>query len=384
MDYSEHKVFRLGDFEQANIKQHWEILEDKGFTVAAISPINAKNNTCNSPFWIPDPWVSTKVSGGGFEKRISRAIKQAVNDNAKEKLSFSTTMALIEALVTKSKLSSIKVYVREIFNAVIKRQHWSKSIILDRMMSDVFISLWRKNKPDFSVLFLNGGAHIQHHYMFNSRAYEGAAKNPPWYIRQNLDPLFEILDLYDSVLHDLLQLPNTRLMISVGMRQIPYQEKTYYWRLKDHADFLKKIGIRYKKVLPRMTRDFLIEFDSFADASIAEKILSNIYIKNNGDKVFGEIDNRGLSIFLTLTYPFDIDLNMLIVVHENMILKFIDEVVFVAIKNGHHDQQGYFLDTEDVSGNVIKPFEIKNIFSKIMAHFGINKKNALDNSNAQF
>ena len=89
LTFNEHGIFRLGDMEGSGIKQHWEILEDRGYTVAAISPINASNNTKNSPFWMPDPWVDTKISGNGFIRRFSKAIKQAVNDNSQEKLSYS-------------------------------------------------------------------------------------------------------------------------------------------------------------------------------------------------------------------------------------------------------------------------------------------------------
>ena len=61
LTFNEHKIFRLGDIGIRGLRQHWEILEDKGFSVAAISPINASNNTKNSPFWIPDPWVETQI-----------------------------------------------------------------------------------------------------------------------------------------------------------------------------------------------------------------------------------------------------------------------------------------------------------------------------------
>ena len=379
LPYSDHGVFRLGDFGQVNIKQHWEIIEQEGFSVAAISPINAVNNTSNSPFWIPDPWLDTKVSGGGFERRISSALKQAVNDNANKKLSFSTTFALIEALITRGKLSSLGAYIKGLFNALIKRRHWSKALILDRLISDIFISLWLKNQPDFSVMFLNSGAHIQHHYMFNSEAYKGHARNPDWYVKKGLDPLLDILELYDKILEDLLKIPNTRLMISVGMRQIPYEKNTYYWRLKNHTDFLKKLGISFRSVLPRMTRDFLIEFNSKHDALAAEKVLSSLCL-NDGEKIFGEIDNRGLDIFVTLTYPNEISSSMSLVYKDIKIMNFKSEVVFVAIKNGHHDQQGYFLDNGLLSGEVPEDFEIKHIFSMVMKHFNINRINSLDST----
>ena len=199
LTFNEHGVFRLGDMEGSGLKQHWEILEDRGYTVAAISPINASNNTKNSPFWMPDPWVDTKISGNGFIRRFSKAIKQAVNDNSEEKLNFSSIVAIVEGLITKSKISSWSIYISSLIGAMSK-QHWSKAIFLDRLLADIFISLWKKHQPDFSVLFLNSGAHIQHHYMCSSKAYKGTAVNPDWYISKDKDPLLEILEMYDSVL----------------------------------------------------------------------------------------------------------------------------------------------------------------------------------------
>jgi len=181
LSYKEHGVYRLGDMEKSKFRQHWEILEERGYSVAAVSPINASNKTSNSPFWIPDPWVDTKISGKGFVERIAKAVKQAVNDNSQEKLEVKSIVALLEALLTKSQLTSWPQYMISLFG-VLKKQHWSKAIILDRLLADIFISLWKKHEPDFSVLFLNSGAHIQHHYMCNAKPYVRNAKNPSWYV----------------------------------------------------------------------------------------------------------------------------------------------------------------------------------------------------------
>ena len=123
LTYIEHGIFRLGDIEGSGLKQHWEILENQGYTVAAISPINGSNNTSKSAFWIPDPWVNTKISGKGFIKRIAKAIKQAVNDNSQEKLSYTSMIAIIEGLLTKSQLSSWPRYLSSFLGAL-KKQHW--------------------------------------------------------------------------------------------------------------------------------------------------------------------------------------------------------------------------------------------------------------------
>ena len=41
---------------------------------------------------------------------------------------------------------------------------------------------FNKKSPDFSSVFFNAGAHIQHHYYLNSRYVENLPKNPDWYI----------------------------------------------------------------------------------------------------------------------------------------------------------------------------------------------------------
>lgn len=375
LDYSEHNVFRLGDMEASGIKQHWEILEERGLTVAAISPINGANNTRKSPFWIPDPWVDTKISGDGFSHRIAKAVRQAVNDNAQEKLNIDTVLAVLEGLLTKTQLSSWKTYLKGVAGAL-NKQHWSKAIVLDRLLADVFIALWKRHRPDFSVLFLNAGAHIQHHYMCSSPAYAGKAKNPGWYIPEGKDPLLEILELYDTILGDLSALPDTRLMISVGMQQVPYEKVSYYWRLKEHGRFLKKIGIEHLRVQPRMTRDFLVEFESEEDCAVAESKLRNI-TSRDGVNIFGEVDNRGKDIFVTLTYPDEINKDFSIKLEGKEYTGFFDDVVFVAIKNGHHDTIGYFIDTQLKPGELEQDFALKKLFGMVMQHFNVELENSI-------
>jgi hypothetical protein len=367
LDYSDHKVFRLGDIESSSVKQHWELLEEKGFSVAALSPINGANRTKNSPFWIPDPWVDTKISGSGFIERIAKAVAQAVNDNAQEKLDASTFIAILEGLLTKTQLSSWPQYISGVFGAV-KKQHWSKAIVLDRLLADVFIYLWKKHEPDFSTLFLNSGAHIQHHYMCSSAAYNGEATNPEWYLAKGKDPLLEILELYDNILGEFNNLENTRLMISIGLKQIPYEKPTFYWRIKNHSEFLNKLGINHKRVQPRMTRDFLIEFNNLEELKEAEIKLSKI-VSSNNIKMFEEIDNRGNDLFVTLTYPDDIDNDSSIYLDEEEYKNFKDDVVFVAIKNGHHHTQGYYLDSYRKPNELEDDIPLKNLFTYTMDHF---------------
>ena len=74
-----------------------------------------------------------------------------------------------------------------------------------------------------------------------------------------------------------------------GLQQVPYDEIKYYYRLKKHKIFCKFIGIKFKDIFPRMTRDFEIIFKDEYSQKKAYEILSSIKDRNN-IKVFNEID----------------------------------------------------------------------------------------------
>ena len=115
----------------------------------------------------------------------------------------------------------------------------------------------------------------------------------------------------------------------------------FYYRLKNHKLFLKNIGLNFLKVLPRMTRDFEIIFDNKKDLIKTKQILKNIKSKKNNLNIFNEIEERDKSLFVILTYPYEVEKNDVMIINKKLELNFFDELVFVAIKNGMHDTKGY-------------------------------------------
>ena len=339
--YDEHKVFRLGDITQRKeLSQIFEELEAKGKTVGAVSPFNADNRLKSAKFFIPDPWTKTPVSGNSFVRRLSDAVQQSVNDNANSKLDVRSLLSIGIGILRYVKMSRWPGYFKAFLN---RANPGIKATILDRLLSDVFLSLWQKNKPDFSLLFLNSGAHIQHHYLFNSEAYKGDFKNPEWYCKPMYDPFIKILEEYDSTIGRLIDM-DVKLIIATGLHQKPHKHLTFYWRLKNHVQFLKEIGVTsFKSVLPRMSRDFLIEFDNPTDCSAVKKVLEDFKDSKSGKQIF-RCDNRGDSLFVELIFPDDIPADMAINNGAGLeIQQFKNFVSFVAIKNGEHDGVGYIL-----------------------------------------
>ena len=365
--FSEHNIFRLGDIvNKPDVSQIFEELEDVGCSVGAVSPFNAENRLKSPSYFIPDPWTKTPASGNWLIKSLYKAIHQSVNDNAKSKLSFKSLTSLILGILFYVPVSRWFYFFMKFLKV---KDPGTKAIVLDSLLSDIHFSLWKKYKPNFSNLFLNAGAHIQHHYLFNSQAYKGDLQNPSWYCPENYDPLIQILSEYDYQIGRILSLNSVNLIIATGLHQKPHQRLTYYWRLNEHVKFLKLICIHnFDEVLPRMSRDFLINFNNEQDTILAEQKLNCFYASKDKNKIFN-VDNRGTSLFVELVYPNDLsDTDTIYSKNTNQIVEnFKCYVSFVAIKNGEHDGVGYLISNKNLRlGPKVDLKDIKDVIKKVV------------------
>lgn len=363
--YDEHKIFRLGDIvEHQNLSQLFEELESAGKSVGAISPFNADNRLKNASFFVPDPWTKTKVSGNWFIKSFYEAIHQAVNDNAQNKITLGSLTALAFAFLFFVPITKWGAYIGNVLN---RKKPGMKAIVLDNLLSDVFYALWKRKKPDYAHLFLNSGAHIQHHYLFNSTAYKGKLKNPEWYCPKDWDPLIYVLKSYDALIGKFLKHDGIKICIATGLHQQAHEKITYYWRLKDHSTFLNEINVKgISQILPRMSRDFLVEFDSNELAKEGAEILRSFIMESTKVLIFN-VDNRGSSLFVELVYPHEITQEDVVysTLTNQKVNGFKNYIAFVAIKNGEHNGQGYFLSNNGVPKNkTIQLSELKGIIKE--------------------
>ena len=370
--YHEHKIFRLGDFVNSADVQFFEAIESFGFKVGAISPMNASNKLENPAYFIPDPWTKTPSDGSFLSQAITSAIVQAVNDNSKSKLTVKTIVSLVIAFITlvnPLRYFSMMGYALKSFG-----KPWRKALFLDMLLYEIHKTLFSRKKPDFSTLFLNAGAHIQHHYFYNSSyVVSSDLTNPNWYVAENEDPFLEMLKIYDCMLLDLLNKKNSEILIATGLSQAPFETVQFMYRLKDHSSFLTNIGIKFDQLSPRMTRDFLVSFTSEDEALHAEKVLSSILVDNE-IKLFEEIDNRGKDIYVVLTYPYEIMDDTTIEISGTNV-KLNDLVVFVCIKNGRHQSKGFAFFSEGLSKFAPDSgSHVSKLHGTVLEFFGIKKK----------
>lgn len=372
--YKKHGIFRLGDNHKISSRDNlfFELNNYLDLSCAAISPMNTPSGGCNFDYFIPDPWSKEKTIGSLSLRMISGAIKQAVNENTGKGINIFNKIKLIIGIFFNCNLVDISKLLRYI--RTIKGKPHRKALLLDYILILINQNLNNKYKTEFSSVFLNAGAHIQHRYFFNSKVIEEIDNNPIWYIEKDMDPLLEALYFYDRTLQTYEEL-GYKVILLTGLRQIPFSKPKFMYRLKNHKSFLDKLNLRFLDVLPRMTGDFEILFSLNKERDIALNLLKD-FTDENLKKVFEEIEIREKSLFCVLTYDKEIK-NGQLFKNSQKTFNFYDHVNFVCIKNGIHDKKGtfYISDTllKDSYGEMINLENAKQIIYKEIKRFSKSK-----------
>ena len=392
MSYAEHKVFRLGDIVKTNHEMIYEALERNGVSVAALAAFNARNTTKSSDFFMPDPWTKTPFTGSKNLRRIYDALCQVTNDYAKKKISFQSYIDLLLGAVVNANKKYLSDYFLETLS-YLKGKTWFRAIICDRLLIDTFVTQCRKHKPQFATVFLNGGAHLQHHYLFSSKAYSGKRINPEWHVGKDDDPLLDILQLYDTALNDTLDMAesdeNGRVIVATALHQNPHERETFYYRIDDHESFLEKIDIKYSSTYNLMTEDFVLCFENEQLALEAEQKILNVktidteeifYVEtadravrtlNKAAQIF-HTENRGKDIYIQLKPVAALIPENTKIMSEGKIVEDFGKLVTLAqVKNTHHHGVGYYADTGFQKGELPATFPLKDLFGMFLESYGI-------------
>ena len=202
--------------------------------------------------------------------------------------------------------------------------------------------------------------------MLSSEFVEGS--NPEWYVKDNIDPLLNSLKIYNDLfieIFDKYQL-DTDIWIITGLTQSPYKKPVIYWRFNNHQLILNKFLDFKFKINPRMTRDFEVIVDDKTNIDKALDFFYNAKIKDDQElsNAFGHIDMQNDNkIFVSFTY--EMNNKNILLIYNDIEYNLNNEISFVAIKNGEHNEKGWAFSNFNVKnfGNKTK---IWNLSSLIM------------------
>ena len=165
--------------------------------------MNCSNKLQKTNYFLPDPWTQTHPNKNFWTEMMAEVFAEIVNNNSNNKISLKNYLKLLLIFFKFSKFKNILIYIKLIFQSKINK--YKKAIFFDLLLHDIHLSLIKKYNTDFSSIFLNGCAHIQHHFFLNSRFAGMDESNPEWYLKKK-STHFEIIKIYDRILGDYINL----------------------------------------------------------------------------------------------------------------------------------------------------------------------------------
>jgi glycosyltransferase involved in cell wall biosynthesis len=278
--FSHHKIQHLGDVPHLDNPQIWETLSEKGVSSGIWGAMNASRGYAkNNMFFLPDPWT---FSEEGYPSKVAKLLelpRYASKNylNLSKKKLFSKSRHFLQVLLTSGillkLLAEIPGFIRNLIKY--KGEHFVYISFADYALTLLFLEYKKKFDPDFSILFLNSLAHLQHHH-WKGLDYE------------NNHRLFAGLKYIDSLLEQILndQAQTEKIIFLGGLSQKNTNNEVPWilYRPHDQSVFLRHMQIDFKHVEPHMTHDAHLFFENEDECRRASTILESAEIE--GKKLF--------------------------------------------------------------------------------------------------
>tara|TARA_Y100000816_G_scaffold95872_1_gene66587 strand:- start:6043 stop:7341 length:1299 start_codon:yes stop_codon:yes gene_type:complete len=365
-EFHKHGVFHLGDCLN---KQENLFCEDEAKNGKKVGIFGSMNMPPSKYYkiYIPDAWTRVNSDKSLSSRFVSNTMSKIINSNANLTISFSNILGMLLLIGFPRKITDFKMIFKSFFYFIFNSRE-SLASIFDYFFVRYSIKRMTNSKLNLAIIFLNGLAHVQHHYLLSSEFVKG--NNPWWYVKNGSDPIYKSLKIYNQLFEVLLKDLNnkTELWIVTGLTQTPHVKPVFYWRFRDHKNLLNQFLNLNFSVNPKMSRDFEIKIDNPESMQIVEHFLKNAKIltedgHSNAFDFIDKIDSK--TIFSSFVYAkeskkINLEYNDVTVPLENL-------MDFVAIKNGKHDQRGWVFTNSNIleKKNTINLWDLQKYISSI-------------------
>lgn len=276
-DSAAHGIKHLGDVPDLANPQLWEVLSAQGVTSGIWGAMNASRGRADlCRFFLPDPWTFSEPA---FPEELNRLLAlpryYATNylDVSAARLG-GTLAALAGFVISKPGLllhlvAALPLAMRGLIRFGLKN-HLLFSLF-DLVSVTIFLHYKKQCRPDFSLVFINSVAHMQHNI---------------WCEEGTLDArCLYALKVIDTVLGKLYAEGSELLIVNaLTQRNIAANKRATVYRQINPAKFVASLGLPFRSVEQLMTNDAHIFFDSPEDAARARDLLEGATIA--GKKLF--------------------------------------------------------------------------------------------------
>lgn len=303
LPYEQHRVFHLTDGPKAGHTSIWDVVADSGKPVGSFASMNTKGFSGDGNFYVSDPWCDEEPPYPGelkaYHDFVSYYVQEYTNPDKRlgvgdyARLGF---FLLRHGLRIKTVSRALGQLISERFAS--KDIFWKRVPVLDMIQFDVFRHFFKTRRPTFSTFFVNSTAHLQHTYWryMEPEAFELKATEAE--LAAYGDAVLHGYQCMDRLLADFFALEGdgkVMLVLLTALSQQPFLKREgsggqHFYRPRDIAGLLNRLGIAYQDVEPVMTHQYLLRFAEGQDESEARRRLSDLQL--NGESLFG-FDDHG-------------------------------------------------------------------------------------------
>jgi hypothetical protein len=332
---SVHGIIHLGDTpSKLGVKQIWETLSDSGITSGVWGAMNAtRGNAENCKFFLPDPWTFMEDA---YPEKINdllalpRYYSKNYLDVSKTKF-VECTLKLAKYVFGSGALLQILGMVPLIARGVMRNGINNAMLfsLFDLFSTALFLQQRKKRPTQFSLIFLNSIAHLQHHRWEKGDKLSKDVEFGLLAIDRVLEMLFSSLKKNEAII----------VMNALTQRNIVHEKPRICYRQINPARFLSAIGLKFESVEQLMTNDAHVFFDSKESRDAAASFLRNASLQ--GLPLF-DVDANSqddVKLFYQVDFWEEMEADELIEINGRSI-NFLDHFEAIVARTGAHIRSG--------------------------------------------
>jgi len=357
-----HGIKRLGDTRGQKTSQIWEALAKGGKRWAVWGVMNAPmGNDKGGEVFMPDPWSFEEVAyPNNLNDLLSLPRYMARNYLDANKVKFTKKfMHFIRYYAPISHWPVLIKFTTEVVKSSIKPGITIHSLttLLDYLGALEFVRFRKEKSPDYSVIFLNHIAHLQHQF---------------WTKGEKLHPEMEFGLKVNNLIMGLLlesRLKNEAVIVLNGLKQVNVHNKGFYvYRQKKPESVFRKLTANERvEVEQCMTNDAHLRFESEEEATSALLVLRNLKLSDGHSLLFVERVSKNF-IFVQLSVEHYIEDDVSITGSDRE-YNFYDLFELVCERTGAHVPNGdLFADGITFPDNLYN----HNLFDATLGYFDIH------------
>jgi hypothetical protein len=362
---SVHKIKHLGDVPHLNNPQFWEILSDQGISSGIWGPMNASRQEAKEcRFFIPDPWTASEEAHPKELNRLLDPIRYVSKNylNRSHLVFLRKIGGLLKLLSENGFIGMLLKELLRLPKTVLRHgmEHFVFISLADYLSTQLFLRYRKRYNPDFSLLFLNSLAHLQHHHW---HGMDFGEKEPLSYGLRYMD---RILALLFAALDEGEVFCATN---ALSQKNTNEEKPWILYRQIDQAKFLKAIGIPFSRVEPHMTHDAHLFFANEADARRAKELLEAARIENVPLFLLEDYPDDSKKLFYRICFTDAVSSDVRFRIGDSS-YRFFDLFQPIVQRTGKHIPQG----TAFCSAGHLPP-RMKN--DELLSHLVFDMKHAL-------